>query len=130
MNSKTIKLCVLCFLLSMSTLSTQKIIHDAEQDILQEQFGEQWTSQDKEIEKKLKTLEKKYGKKPNIIHIMWDDNSFGEVGIEAFNKIRGFDTPRLNKMGEHGITFTRMYTEPSCTPFFFHLKDLVYLLKK
>jgi len=44
------------------------------------------------------------------------DKSFGEVGIEAFNKIRGFDTPRLNKMGQEGITFTRMYTEPSCTP--------------
>ena len=32
------------------------------------------------------------------------------------NAIRGFDTPRLNKMGQDGITFTRMYTEPSCTP--------------
>ncbi|MCU4174852.1 sulfatase-like hydrolase/transferase [Carboxylicivirga sp. N1Y90] len=98
------------------TTNAQEIIHDAEQTILQEQYGEQWAAQDKEIDKKLKALEKKYGKKPNIIHIMWDDNSFGEVGIEAFNKIRGFDTPRLNKMGEDGIVFTRMYTEPSCTP--------------
>ncbi len=47
---------------------------------------------------------------------MWDDNSFGEVGIPTMNAIRGFDTPRLNKMGQDGITFTRMYTEPSCTP--------------
>ncbi len=98
------------------SVNAQKIIHDAEQTILQEQYGEQWAKQDKEIDKKLKALEKKFGKKPNIIHIMWDDNSFGEVGIEAFNKIRGFDTPRLNKMGEDGIVFTRMYTEPSCTP--------------
>ena len=36
--------------------------------------------------------------------------------IPVMNKIRGFDTPRLNKMGQDGITFTRMYTEPSCTP--------------
>ena len=98
------------------SLNAQKIIHDAEQDILQEQYGEKWAGQDKEIDKKLKELEKKFGKKPNIIHIMWDDNSFGEVGIKAFNYIRGFDTPRLNKMGEDGIVFTRMYTEPSCTP--------------
>ena len=101
---------------ALLSLNAQKIIHDAEQDILQEQFGEKWAAQDKEIDKKLKELEKKFGKKPNIVHIMWDDNSFGEVGIEAFNKIRGFDTPRLNKMGKDGIVFTRMYTEPSCTP--------------
>ena len=103
--------------LLITTITAQDgIIHDAEQAILQEQFGDQWAKQDVEIDKKLTALENKYGKKPNIIHIMWDDNSFGEVGIETFNKIRGFDTPRLNKMGDDGITFTRMYTEPSCTP--------------
>lgn len=116
MMLKAIKLFVLVAVLNLTSTSAQEIIHDAEQAILQEQFGEQWATQDKEIDKKLKALEKKFGKKPNIIHIMWDDNSFGEVGIETFNKIRGFDTPRLNKMGEDGITFTRMYTEPSCTP--------------
>ena len=92
------------------------LIHDAEQDILQEQFGEQWAKQDETLQAKLDALYKKHGKRPNIIHIMWDDNSFGEVGIKAFNKIRGFDTPNLNQMGEDGIVFTRMYTEPSCTP--------------
>jgi arylsulfatase A-like enzyme len=98
------------------SISAQEIIYDAEQAILQKQFGEQWASQDKEIESKLAALEKKYGKKPNIIHIMWDDNSLGEVGMPELNKVRGFDTPRINKMGEDGIVFTRMYTEPSCTP--------------
>lgn len=106
----------LIFMTATSYSQKSKIIHDAEQEALQEQFGERWATQDKEIDQKLKALEKKFGKKPNIIHIMWDDNSFGEVGLETFNKIRGFDTPRLNKMGEEGITFTRMYTEPSCTP--------------
>jgi len=101
---------------TINAVAANRIIHDAEQDILQEQFGEKWAAQDKEIQKKLDELYKKHGKRPNIIHIMWDDNSFGEVGIAAFNKIRGFDTPRLNKMGQDGITFTRMYTEPSCTP--------------
>jgi arylsulfatase len=92
------------------------IIHDAEQQILEEQFGEEWAAQDIEIQKKLDELYAKYGKRPNIIHIMWDDNSFGEVGIPVMNKIRGFDTPHLNQMGKDGIIFTRMYTEPSCTP--------------
>jgi arylsulfatase len=93
-----------------------QIIHDAEQAILQEQFGDQWAIQDKEIDEKLKALEKKFGKKPNIIHIMWDDNSLGEVGMPVLNKVRGFDTPVINKMAEDGIAFTRMYSEPSCTP--------------
>jgi arylsulfatase len=99
-----------------STLMASEIIHDAEQEILQQQFGEQWAAPDVEIQKKLDERYAKYGKRPNVIHIMWDDNSFGEVGIPVMNKIRGFDTPRLNTMGADGITFTRMYTEPSCTP--------------
>lgn len=118
MKNRHILLLIIMVFIGSFSMKAQKdqIVHDAEQGILEEQYGIQWAKQDKEIDKKLKALEKKFGKKPNIIHIMWDDNSFGEVGIEAFNKIRGFDTPRLNKMGEDGITFTRMYTEPSCTP--------------
>ena len=102
--------------LTVGAVNAKDIIHDAEQAIIQEQYGEQWAKQDVGVNKKLDALYKKTGKRPNIIHIMWDDTSFGEVGIEAFNKIRGFDTPNLNKMGEEGITFTRMYSEPSCTP--------------
>lgn len=102
--------------LSANAATKANLIHDAEQNILQEQFGKKWATQDKTVQAKLDKLYKKFGKRPNIVHIMWDDNSFGEVGIKAFNKIRGFDTPNLNKMGEDGIVFTRMYTEPSCTP--------------
>ncbi len=91
-------LAIAAFMLTATfSANAQEIIHDAEQAILQEQFGEQWATQDKEIDKKLKALEKKFGKKPNIIHIMWDDNSLGEVGMPELNKVRGFDTPRLNK---------------------------------
>ncbi|WP_019028041.1 sulfatase-like hydrolase/transferase [Colwellia piezophila] len=102
--------------LSATAATKANLIHDAEQNILQEQFGEKWAKQDVGLQKKLDALYKKHGKRPNIIHIMWDDTSFGEVGIKAFNKIRGFDTPNINKMGEEGIVFTRMYSEPSCTP--------------
>jgi len=96
--------------------TSANLIHDAEQTVLAEQFGEKWAEQDKVLQKKLDELYKKYGKRPNIIHIMWDDTSYGAVGIKGMNKIRGFDTPRLNQMADDGITFTRMYTEPSCTP--------------
>lgn len=116
MIKNSIRLIILAVLFGTATVHAQEIIHDAEQAILQKQFGEQWAEQDKGIDQKLAALEKKFGKKPNIIHIMWDDNSFGEVGIPALNQVRGYDTPRINKMAQDGIMFTRMYSEPSCTP--------------
>ena len=116
MRQKTALVLTMVVVLAASTSMAGEIIHDAEQQILEEQFGEQWAAQDVEIQKKLDELYAKYGKRPNIVHIMWDDNSFGEVGIPVMNKIRGYDTPHLNKMGQDGIVFTRMYTEPSCTP--------------
>ena len=72
--------------------------------------------EDKIIDSKLAELEKKYGTPPNIIHIMWDDTAYGDVGIPAIQKVRGMRTPNLNEMARQGILFTRMYTEPSCTP--------------
>ena len=93
-----------------------KIIHDAEHYVLEAQHGENWAKEDKDLDKKLAELEKKFGSKPNIIHIMWDDIALGEVGIPEIQKVRGFETPVMNKMAEDGINFMRMYTEPACTP--------------
>lgn len=93
-----------------------KIVHDAEYYILEAQNGEKWAAVDRELDKKLKSLRKKYKQPPNIVHIMWDDTSFGDVGIPAISKIRGFETPNINRMAKEGILFTRMYTEPGCTP--------------
>jgi len=94
----------------------QAIKHDAEFYILTEQHGQRWAAEDREISARLADLRKKHGRPPNIVHVLWDDTSFGDVGIPAINKIRGFETPALNRMAEEGILFTRMYTEPSCTP--------------
>jgi arylsulfatase len=92
------------------------IIHDAEYYIIEAQNGERWSAEDKEINKRLADLKAKHGKSPNIIYILWDDMAFGDAGIPAINKIRGFETPSCNRIAEEGIMFTRMYTEPSCTP--------------
>ena len=92
------------------------IIHDAEYYVLEAQHGEKWAKEDKELDQKLAELKKKYGRPPNIIHIMWDDTAYGDVGIPAIQKVRGLNTPRLNTMAEEGILFTRMYTEVGCTP--------------
>ena len=92
------------------------IIHDAEFYILEVQNGERWAREDQEIDAKLAALREKHGKPPNIVYILWDDQQFGTVGFPGVQKNLGFETPNLNRMGREGINFTRMYTEPSCTP--------------
>ncbi len=94
----------------------QKIIHDAEYYILEAQNGERWAAEDKSLDEKLAALRKKHGRPPNIVYILWDDMTFGAAGFPALQKNFGFKTPNLNRMAREGINFTRMYTEPSCTP--------------
>jgi arylsulfatase len=93
-----------------------KIVHDAEYYILEAQNGEKWSAEDKDIDKKLAELRKKYGQPPNIVYILWDDTAFGAAGFPGLQKNFGYETPKMNKMAAEGINFTRMYTEPSCTP--------------
>jgi arylsulfatase A len=51
--------------------------------------------------------------KPNIIFIFADD-----IGYEDLNCYGGLDfkTPNLDKMAQQGLRFSRMYTNPICTP--------------
>ena len=42
--------------------------------------------------------------------------TFGAAGFEGLQKNFGFQTPNINRLAKEGINFTRMYTEPSCTP--------------
>ena len=112
----TLLLLSFCLMPATSVMAEKEIIHDAEHYLLEAQHGEKWAAENKDIDKKLAALEKKFGAKPNIIHIMWDDTALGEVGIAEIQKVRGFETPNMNKMGEDGINFMRMYTEPACTP--------------
>jgi arylsulfatase len=93
-----------------------KIKHDAEYYILKAQNGERWAKEDEAIEALLESLKKKYGQPPNIVYLLWDDTAFGAVGFPALQKNFGYETPNINKMAAEGITFTRMYTEPSSTP--------------
>ncbi len=117
MNKLKSTLTIGFFLLCLVSIRAQdKIIHDAEYYVIEAQNGERWEKEDKDLDKRLAELKKTHGKAPNIIYILWDDMAFGDAGIPAINKIRGFDTPNTNKMAEEGIMFTRMYAEPACTP--------------
>ena len=110
----------LCFVLATAVwagpATAKDIIHDAEFYVLEAQNGERWAAEDITIEQKLAALQKKYGQPPNLIHIMWDDTAFGDVGIPAIQQVRGFKTPNLNQLAAEGILFTRMLTEVGCTP--------------
>ena len=92
------------------------IVHDAEYYILEAQNGEKWAAEDRQLDRKLAELRSKHGQPPNIVYILWDDTTFGVVGFPGLQKNLGYGTPNLNKMAEEGILFTRMYSEPSCTP--------------
>lgn len=99
-----------------ATKAQNKIIHDAEYYILEAQNGDRWNTEDQDIDKRLADLKKKHGTPPNIVYILWDDQQFGSVGFPHIQKALGYETPNMNTLAEEGINFTRMYTEPACTP--------------
>ena len=92
------------------------MVHDAEFYVLKAQHGERWAKEDVGLQAKLAELREKHGTPPNIIHIMWDDTAYGDLGIPAIQMVRGLDTPNINALAEEGMMFTRMYTEVGCTP--------------
>ncbi|MGI9429819.1 MAG: sulfatase-like hydrolase/transferase, partial [Bythopirellula sp.] len=104
------------FLTNYAYANTDGIVHDAEYYVLEAQNGNKWDAEDEGLQARLSDLRKKHGMPPNIVHIMWDDTVYGDVGIPAIQKVRGFDTPNLNEMARQGILFTRFYTEVGCTP--------------
>ena len=94
-----------------------EIIHDGEYYFVQQQYAEQWAAEDKQVDKKLAEIRKKNGgKRPNILYVLIDDVSFGQMGNRAMNYVTGISTPRINKFADESISMMRMYTEPSCTP--------------
>lgn len=101
---------------SLATGHAADIVHDAEYYVLEAQNGRKWAAEDADLQTRLAELRKKFGTPPNIVHIMWDDTAYGDVGIPAIQKVRGFETPRLNQMADEGILFSRFYTEVGCTP--------------
>ena len=113
-----ISLCLVITLVGIgSVASKEKIIHDGEYYFLEAQHNEKWELEDKEVDIKLADIRAKNGgKPPNIIYILIDDVSFGQMGNRTLNYVTGISTPRINKFASEGLSLMRMYTEPSCTP--------------
>ena len=107
---------ILVFFGNANAQDKAKIVHDAEYYVVAAQNGAKWAKEDEGLKKRIAELREKHGRPPNLIHIMWDDTAFGDVGIPAIQKVRGLTTPAINAMADEGILFTRMYTEVGCTP--------------
>jgi len=111
------KIIISTLILSASILAQDPIIHDGEFNFVQAQYKQAWDTQDKDIDAKLEEIAKQNGgKRANILYILVDDVGFGDFGIRELNYVRGTKTPRINKLAGEGLSFMRMYTEPSCTP--------------
>ena len=83
----------LAFISPAENSLAKEIVHDAEFYVLKAQHGQQWAAEDKEIEQRLDELRQKHGKRPNIVHIMWDDMSYGAIGHPMLNKVSGYTSP-------------------------------------
>lgn len=104
-------------LASNKASATDDIIRDGEYNFLAAQHGDVWAEQDKSIDAKLAEYrDQNGGKPPNILYILIDDVSFGQMGNRAMNYVTGIDTQHINKLAQEGMSLMRMYTEPSCTP--------------
>ncbi len=115
-----ITLAALLFALPQMGLADAKkgeIQHDAEHYMLLAQHGDKWAEEDKVIAAKLKEIRKANGgKRPNILFVLIDDVGFGEMGDPVLNDVRGYETPNINSFARESLTFSRMYSEPTCTP--------------
>ena len=107
----------LCFLSTLRVHADNSIIHDGEFEFVRQQYQSQWALEDKEVDAKLAEIRAQNGgNRPNILYVLIDDVSFGQMGNRAMNYVMGIKTPEINKLATEGLSLMRMYTEPSCTP--------------
>jgi arylsulfatase A-like enzyme len=112
-----IVLIAVVWLLVNGAVQAKEIVHDGEYLFLEAQHQEAWANEDKEITAELAQIrEENGGKRPNILYVLIDDVSFGQMGKPALNDVMGVQTPRINTFASQGMSLNRMYTEPSCTP--------------
>jgi len=104
-------------LMGLADANKGEIQHDAEHYMLLQQHGDRWAKEDKEIAAKLEEVRNANGgKRPNILFVLIDDVGFGEMGDPVLNDVRGYETPNINAFARESLTFSRMYSEPTCTP--------------
>ena len=112
---KIITITLISYLFGL-TINAYAAQFDAPFIALEKRNKDKWAAEDKQINEKLAALEKRFGKKPNIIYILTDDVGWGELGWQGGGKHRGTPSLELDKMAYEGMRFWAAYSEPSCTP--------------
>ncbi|MCA9238699.1 MAG: arylsulfatase [Planctomycetales bacterium] len=65
---------------------------------------------------KLSALERKHGKRPNIVWIIVDDMGYGDPGCYGGGAVIGAATPNIDRMAAEGLRLTSCYAQQTCTP--------------
>ncbi len=72
--------------------------------------------QDKAVAARLAALEKKTGKKPNIVWLLVDDMGYGDPGCYGGGAMAGAATPNVDRLSRDGLKLTSCYAQQTCTP--------------
>src|SRR5262245_59203693 len=72
--------------------------------------------QEKQARDKLAALEKKTGKKPNILIFLLDDVGWMDPGFNGGGIAVGNETPTMDRLANEGVNLTSAYSTPSCSP--------------
>ncbi|TJZ66666.1 sulfatase-like hydrolase/transferase [Chitiniphilus eburneus] len=74
------------------------------------------TEQNQQARAKLAALEKKFGKKPNIVVFLLDDVGYMDMGFNGGGDAVGNATPDIDRIANEGLILTSAYSQPSCSP--------------
>ncbi len=71
--------------------------------------------QEKIATQKLKDLEAKTKRKPNILIFLVDDLGWGDIGVNGGGIAVGAPTPNVDRLAREGKRLTSFYSTPTCT---------------
>jgi len=54
--------------------------------------------------------------KPNVVFILADNVGYGDMGPYGGGELRGYPTPRTDRLAREGLRLTQFLVEPGCTP--------------
>ncbi len=110
---------ILAASLSMSTLVIQSKAESFDRSVCVKDNFEPAiprVQQSKDAVEKLANLQRKTGRKPNIIWIIVDDMGYGDPGCYGGGAAVGAATPNIDRLARAGLRLTSCYAQQTCTP--------------
>jgi arylsulfatase A-like enzyme len=72
--------------------------------------------EERQARQKLAALERKTGKRPNILVFLTDDCGWWDYGFNGGGVALGNPTPQIDQLAYDGLILTSAYSTPSCSP--------------